>query len=241
MTTALITGANRGIGLATARRLVDAGLHVIVSARDGQAAERAAAELGGGAEGLALDVTVPASVREAVAEVERRHGRLDVLVNNAGVLPEATNAEPAEIVDLEMFTRTFATNLLGPVAVLEAFLPLLRRSDAGRIVNVTTTMGSLQDQVNPSSPFYEMVMPAYQSSKAALNNVTIALDKQLSDTGITVTSVCPGFVQTDLTPINKEQAPTTPEEASEVVARAATLPADAPSGQFVGAQGNIPW
>lgn len=241
MTIALITGANRGIGLATAQRLADAGMHVIVTSRDASAAERAAAEIGNGAEALALDVTEASSVKQAAAEVERHHGRLDVLVNNAGILPEATNAEPTEIVDLSMFTQTFATNLVGSVAVLESFLPLLRRSDAGRIVNVTTTMASLQDQVDPSSPYYGMVMPAYQSSKAALNNVTIALAKQLTDTSIKVTSVCPGFVQTDLTPINKEQAPTTPEEAADVVVRAVSLPSDAPSGQFIGAQGTIPW
>ena len=180
-------------------------------------------------------------VRAAADHVERRFGHLDVLVNNAGVLPEATNPEPAEVVDAEMFRTTFDTNLFGAVAVLEAFLPLLRKSPAGRIVNVTTTMGSLTDQTDPASPYYGVVVPAYQASKAALNNVTIALSKSLSDTPIKVTSVCPGFVQTDLTPANRTQAPLTAAEAAEVLHGAATLPEHAPSGAFIDAAGVVPW
>lgn len=241
MTVALITGANRGLGLATAHRLAALGMDVVIGSRDAEAGVTAAADVGSGATSVVLDVTDSASVRQARKEIENRHGVLDVLINNAGILPEATNAEPAEIVDAAMFKTTFDTNVTGPVTVLEEFLPLLRKSDAGRIVNVSTTMGSLQDQVNPDSPFFGMVMPAYQSSKAALNSVTIALSKQLKDTAIKVTSVCPGFVQTDLTPVNKDQAPLTADQAAETVVRAATLPADATSGQFIDASGNVPW
>jgi NAD(P)-dependent dehydrogenase (short-subunit alcohol dehydrogenase family) len=140
-----------------------------------------------------------------------------------------------------MFRSTYETNLFGAVAVLEAFLPLLRRSEGGRIVNITSTMGSLTDQTDPSSPYYGMVLPAYQSSKAALNNVTIGLAKALVDTPIKVTSVCPGWVQTDLAPGNREQAPLTAEQAAEVVHRAATLPSDGRSGTFVDAHGVVPW
>jgi len=140
-----------------------------------------------------------------------------------------------------MFRITYETNLIGTVAVLEAFMPLIRKSEAGRIVNVTTTMAPLADQANPDSPYYGMVVPAYQPSKAALNNVTIALTKALTDTPVKVTSVCPGFVQTDLTPINRDNAPTTADQAAEVVVRAATLPDDAPSGTFVDANGSVPW
>jgi NAD(P)-dependent dehydrogenase (short-subunit alcohol dehydrogenase family) len=179
--------------------------------------------------------------RPAADHVAQRFGHLDVLVNNAGVLPEATNSEPAEVVDVAMFRTTFDTNLFGAVAVLEAFLPLLRRSPAGRIVNVTTTMGSLTDQTDPESPYYGTVVPAYQASKAALNNVTIALAKALADTPIKVTSVCPGFVQTDLTPANRTQAPLTAAEAAEVLHRAATLPDQAASGTFIDAAGVVPW
>jgi len=244
MKVALVTGASRGIGHATARRLARDGQHVILTARDVAAVEEAADRLGRegfAASALELDVTDDASVEAASDQVSSRFGHLDVLVNNAGVLPEATHPDPREAVDVTMFRETFGTNLFGAVAVLEAFLPLLRKSPAGRIVNVTTTMGSLTDQTNPESPYYGMVVPAYQSSKAALNNVTIALAKALADTSIKVTSVCPGFVQTDLTPANRAQAPLTAEEAAAVVHRAATLPDHAPSGAFIDAAGAVPW
>jgi len=239
MQTALITGGNRGIGLAVARRLAALDLTVIITARREEDARAAAKEIG--AHGVVLDVTDQATVQAAARWIDDEFGGLDVLVNNAGILPEATNADPKEVVDLAMFERTFATNVLGPVAVLEAMLPLLRRSPAGRVVNVSSTMGSFADQTDPSSPYYSTVVPAYQSSKAALNGVTVALAKQLAGTSVKVTSVCPGFVRTDLTPISREQAPTSPEEAAEVVVRAATLPDDAESGTFVGAGGPIAW
>lgn len=134
-----------------------------------------------------------------------------------------------------------ATNVFGPVAVVEAFLPLLRKSPAGRIVNVSSTLGSLADQSNPASPYYSMVVPAYQSSKAALNGLTVALAKALADTSIKVTSVCPGWVQTDLAPGNREQAPVTPEAAAEIVYAAATIPDSAASGTFIDANGTVAW
>jgi NAD(P)-dependent dehydrogenase (short-subunit alcohol dehydrogenase family) len=241
MTIALITGANRGIGRAVADELAARGMKVIVGARNERAGAQAAQQIGRGASHVRLDVTDADTVRAAATQVAAEHGGLDVLVNNAGVLPEATNPDPVEVVDLGMFCHTFATNLLGPVAVIEAFLPLLRKSEAGRIVNVSTTMGSLADQTNPDSPYYGTVVPAYQASKAALNNVTIALAKLLTDTPIKVTSVCPGFVQTDLTPVNRQQAPLTAEQATQVVVEAATLPEDAPSGTFRDANGAVAW
>ncbi len=243
MNIALVTGGNRGLGLATARRLARDCGQVIITSRDADAGVEAAERLtreGYGAISITMDVTDADSVRKAAAQVDRDFGRVDILINNAGILPEATN-DPAEIVDLAMFEQTFATNLIGPVAVLEAFLPLVRRSPAGRIVNVTSTMGSLADQTNPESPYFSTVMPAYQASKSALNSVTIALAKQLTDTSVKVTSVCPGFVQTDLTPISREQAPVTAEAAAEVVHRAATLPDSAASGTFIDADGVVAW
>lgn len=244
MKVALVTGASRGIGEATARRLAQGGVHVILTARrpeDLQAHVDRLAAAGHSASALQLDVTDRDSVQRAADAVAAAHGHLDVLVNNAGVLPEVANAEPTEVVDLEMFRTTYETNVLGAVAVLEAFLPLLRKSEAARIVNVTSTMGSLTDQTDPESPYYGTVVPAYQSSKAALNSVTIALAKALADTAIKVTSICPGFVQTDLTPISRDNAPTTADQAAEVVHRAATLPDEAPSGTFFDANGPVPW
>lgn len=243
MSIAFVTGGNRGIGLASARRLARECGQVIITARDAAAGEDAAERLqreGYSVTSVPMDVTDATSVKVAAEIVEKKFGHVDVLVNNAGILPEATNPEPAEIVDLEMFRRTYATNLFGAVAVLEAFLPLVRRSPSGRIVNVSTTMGSLADQTDPESPYFPMVVPAYQSSKAALNSVTIALAKQLHETSIKVTSVCPGFVRTGLAPAAQD-APLAPEDAAEVVYRAATLPDSAASGTFIDAQGAVPW
>lgn len=244
MKIALVTGANRGIGLAAARRLAREGGHVIVAARRTAAGEEAATRLsreGYSVSNLTMDVADPASVRRAAAEVSERFGHLDVLVNNAGILPEATNAGPKEALDLAMFEQTYATNVLGSVAVIEAFLPMIRRSPAGRIVNVSSTVGSLAHQTDPNSPWHSMVSPAYQSSKAALNAITIVLSKALADTPIKVTSVCPGWTQTDLAPGNKEQAPVTPEEAAEVVAKAAALSGAGATGTFIDANGPVSW
>lgn len=244
MSIALITGGNRGLGLATAHLLAQQGHEVIIRCRDERAGAQAAERLGsasGDVTALTMDVTDPETIAAAAKWVESRHGKLDILVNNAGILPEATQTEPAEAVDSTMFRTTYETNVFGPVAVLEAFLPLLRNSEGGRVVNVSTTMGSLADQTDPASPYYTTVVPAYQSSKAALNNITIALAKQLVDTPIKVVSVCPGFVRTDLTPINREQAPLTADEAAEIVCHAATLPEDAESGTFIDSNGQVPW
>ena len=243
---ALVTGASRGLGLETARRLGRReGYTVIVGAREAAAGERAVAELreqGVDAEMVRLDVTSPASVAEAADRVGARHGRLDVLVNNAGILPEATEGNDAGPVDVEMFRRTFDTNLFGAVSVAQQFLPLLRRSPAGRIVNVSSTMGSLSDQMDPDSPYHGVVVPAYQGSKAALNAFTIALSKRLADTPIKVNSVCPGWLQTDLGGAeNRAAAPTPAAEGAEVVVAMAILPDNGPTGSFVDRDGPVAW
>jgi len=243
-TIVLITGGNRGLGFAAARALARTGAAVVIGARGETAGREAVAALraeGGTADWVELDVTLPTTVQAAAAAVRERYGRLDVLVNNAGVLPEATDTERREFADPDIFRHTFETNVLGPVTVTEAFLPLLRESDAGRIVNVSSTMGSLTDQNDPSSPYYAMLVPAYRSSKAALNSLTVELAKTLRETSIKVTAVCPGFVQTELTPINRQQAPLTADQAAQVVLTAATLPAHAESGTFIDANGPVAW
>ena len=238
---ALITGANRGLGLETARRLAEAGAIAIVGARDGSRGEAAAQRLRGEglhAETVVLDVDSPASASAAADEIGARHGRLDILVNNAGILPEAAANGDRGPVDVDLFRRTFATNVFGAVAVIEAFLPLLQASETARIVNVSSRMGSLSDQLDPSSPYYDVVLPAYQASKAALNGVTVALSKLVP--GTTVVSVCPGFVQTDLTPSSRSQAPLAAEEAGRFVAGVA-LDRCAPTGGFVDRDGLVAW
>ncbi|MQA73852.1 MAG: SDR family NAD(P)-dependent oxidoreductase [Solirubrobacterales bacterium] len=240
---ALITGANRGLGFETARRLARAGVKTIIGARDPAKGERAADALrdqGLDVESVPLDVDSASSVRAAAEHVEARHGRLDILVNNAGILPEAT-AETDEPVDPEMFRRTFETNVFGVVSVIHEVLPLLRESDSGRIVNVTSTMGSLADQGDPSSPYYELGVPAYRTSKLALNGITVALAKLLEDTPIKVNSVCPGSVQTDLAPGNREAAALTPEAGSRIVVEMALISGDGPTGRFVDRRGAVAW
>lgn len=242
---ALITGGNRGLGLATARILGQAGVTVIIAARDEERSQASVLALRGDdidASAIQVDVNDPASIAAAVDRVTSEHGRLDILVNNAGILPEATTPDADQPLDLDLFTRTLTTNVLGAVAVTQAFLALLTASDAGRIVNVSSTMGSLSDQVNPESPYFGMVVPAYQTSKAALNGLTVALSKALAGSAIKVNSVCPGWVQTDLGgPDNRAAAPTTAEEAAQVIAEAALLDSSGPSGTFFDAAGQISW
>jgi NAD(P)-dependent dehydrogenase (short-subunit alcohol dehydrogenase family) len=240
---ALVTGANRGLGFEVARQLAQSGHTVVVGARDPQKGDEAAELLrseGLDAESVLLDVDDPASVEQAAQELRERHGSIDVLVNNAGILPEAV-ADAREAVSADLFRKTFDTNVIGAVSVTERLLPLLRESPSGRIVNVSTTMGSLFDQSNPESPYYSLIVPAYQASKAALNSVTISLSKALADTPIKVNSVCPGFVQTDLTPVNRDQAPLTASDAARVVVRYALVDDDGPSGGFFDKEAAVAW
>lgn len=218
---------------------------VVIAARDEERSHEAVVALrreGIYASAIRMDVDDPASISGAAARVSREYGRLDILVNNAGILPEATATKADQPLDLGLFTRTLHTNVLGAVAVTQAFLPLLTDSDAGRIVNVSSTMGSLSDQLDPQSPYFGMVLPAYQTSKAALNGLTVALSKALAGTALKVNSVCPGWVQTDLGgPDKRAAAPTTATEAARVVATAALLDPDGPSGSFFDAAGPIGW
>ena len=242
---ALITGANRGLGLATARRLAAFDITVLIGARDPLSGERAARDLraeGLDAHSVTIDVTSAESVQAAGEAVATRYGRLDVLINNAGILPEAAADESSEPFDLQMFKKTFDTNVFGIVSAIHEFLPLLRKAEAGRIVNVSSTMGSLADQGDPASPYYGVIVPAYQASKAAVNAMTVSLAKLLTDTPIKVNSVCPGWVQTDLGgPDNRAAAPSTAEDASRVVVDMALLDQDGPTGQFVDFAGTVAW
>jgi NAD(P)-dependent dehydrogenase (short-subunit alcohol dehydrogenase family) len=244
MSIALITGGTRGIGRATADALAEAGHTVIITGRDAATVRIAcasAADAGIPLDGTTLDVTDAGSITALVGWIDSNYGRLDVLVNNAGILPEALDSGARQFASVDLFRTTFETNVFGVVAVTEALLPLLKASDHGRIVNVSSTIGSLDAQSDPASPWYSMMMPAYQTSKAALNSITIELAKRLADTSIVVTSVCPGWVQTDLAPGNHEQAPLTAAEAAPVVLAAALVSGGAPSGTFLDAHGTVRW
>jgi NAD(P)-dependent dehydrogenase (short-subunit alcohol dehydrogenase family) len=246
MDIAFITGANRGLGFATAARLGGSGVRVVVGARDrrqGEAAAQALAAQGVAASAVQLDVTDDDSVRAAAEVVRAEHGRIDILVNNAGILPEAAAAHRVKgPMDVAMFRETFATNLFGVVATTAAFLPLLLAAPRGRIVNVSSTMGSLADQADPGSGYYGLVVPAYQASKAALSSITIGLSKSLAGSNVKVNAVCPGWVQTDLGgPQNRAAAPTTAGDAAQVVADLALIGADGPTGGFFDAAGPVRW
>jgi NAD(P)-dependent dehydrogenase (short-subunit alcohol dehydrogenase family) len=226
---ALITGANRGLGLETARQLIARGVHAIIAARDLAKAQAAAAALGSQASAVQLDVTDAASIAAAAAEVDRRHGRLDILVNNAGVLDYAADTG-VETTSTATFQRVFATNLFGLVAVTQAFLPLVRRSAAGRIVNLSSILGSIAEHGDRKSMIYNFRFPAYDCSKAAVNMYTVELAQHLLGTPIKVNAAHPGWVKTDM---GGPEAPMEIPEGAKTAVELALLPADGPSGTFV--------
>ncbi|MFD8432452.1 SDR family oxidoreductase [Streptomyces coelicoflavus] len=236
---ALVTGANKGIGFAAARQLGERGVAVLVGARDEALGKRAADALA--ADGIAatpigLDVTDPARVAEAAGEIERRYGRLDILVNNAGTAGGFTGA-PSEAGAADL-REVYETNVFGVVTVTGAMLPLLLRSPAGRVVNLSSHVGSLTLHSDPGSPLAGVNMIAYQSSKTALNAVTVAYAKELRGTPVKVNTALPGVVATD---INHHRGRRTPAEGAAIVVRLALLDEDGPSGACLADEGPVPW
>jgi NAD(P)-dependent dehydrogenase (short-subunit alcohol dehydrogenase family) len=227
---ALVTGANRGIGFEVCRQLATEGFLVLLTARDARKAKAAADALSraGRVEPLALDVADANSIAKAAAEVARRHGQLDILINNAGINYDTW--ETVENADINgMVMETITTNLLGPWRVCQAFLPLLRKSRAGRIVNVSSESGSLAHM--GAGP------PTYQVTKAALNALTRTLAGELRGSHILVNSVCPGWVATDMGGTGGRPV----AEGAAGIVWAATLPDDGPSGGFFRDGKPLPW
>ncbi|TWB31965.1 SDR family oxidoreductase [Nitrospirillum bahiense] len=241
---ALITGANKGIGLEIARGLGRQGVTVLLGCRNEALGRDAAGQLtqeGLHAHALTLDVTDLGSALDAAARIQQRFGRLDILVNNAGIAAreEADAArEGKPLVDVEVMRRIYETNVFGAVAVTQAMLPLLRQAPAGRIVNVSSGLGSLTNMSDPRHPYAGLAVPAYASSKAALNGVTAQLAKALKDTPIKVNSACPGHCATDL---NRHSGPRTPAQGAATPIRLALLPVDGPTGGFFNDEGALPW
>ncbi|HYM85856.1 MAG TPA: SDR family oxidoreductase [Pseudoxanthomonas sp.] len=198
--TALVTGATRGIGFETVRQLAQAGVHTLLAGRDRAKAVEAALKLqaeGLSVEAIVLDVTDAASIVSAAGEVAKKFGHLDILVNNAGILLDEPGKKVSEQT-LQAWRDTFDTNVFGLIAVTQAFLPLLHKSPAGRIVNVSSLLGSLTLHGDPTSPIYDFKVPAYNVSKSAVNAWTVQLAYELKDSKIKVNTIHPGYVKTDM-------------------------------------------
>jgi NAD(P)-dependent dehydrogenase (short-subunit alcohol dehydrogenase family) len=232
-TIALITGANKGIGLETARLLGDRGMTVLAGARDkarGAEAERALRAGGADARFVALDVTDEESVTQAAEWIDGEYGLLDILVNNAGIARGDGTGLPSQTT-LATLRAVYETNVFGVVAVTNAMLPLLRRAPAARIVNVSSEVGSITSMTDPDGPMAAMASVPYPSSKTALNMVTAMYAKELSGTPIKVNAANPGYCATDL---NGHAGFRTPRQGAEVSVALATLPADGPAGVLWG-------
>jgi NAD(P)-dependent dehydrogenase (short-subunit alcohol dehydrogenase family) len=249
---ALVTGANKGIGLQIAKDLATQGFTVLVGSRNLEHGETAANSVAGDARAIQLDVTDQASISTAAERITNELGRLDVLVNNAGIshaggipggvepgrpIEEIAQSGRLSVVPLDELRAVFETNVFGVVAVTQAMLPLLRKAPAARIVNVASRGGSLTLNSDPTNPHRSMY-GSYSASKTALNAVTVAFAASLETDGIKVNSACPGFTATDL---NSFRGTRTVEEAAGEPVRLALIGPDGPTGTFSNEDGPIPW
>lgn len=236
---ALVTGANKGIGYEIARQLAQAGVCVLMGARDADRGKAAANDLvsqGLKASFIQIDVCDVVSIAAAAAKILAGYGRLDILVNNAGIADYADGAP--SVASLDAVRREFDTNFIGALAVTQSMLPLLRKSAAGRIVNVSSSLGSLTLNSDPGWPFYDVRLIGYNASKAALNMLTAQLNAELRATRITAASVCPGLVNTELSGNRGDRLPA---EAAAFPVRLALLTEPDPKGAFQNEQGALPW
>lgn len=246
--TALVTGANQGVGLQVAKELVAHGLTVLVGSRDFARGEVAAREIGPGAIPLQLDVTDRDSITAAAKRIRTEWGRLDLLINNAAIsntrkgklsLEEYKKISLASNASLDEIRAVWETNVFGVLAVYQAMLPLLRLSSDARIVNVSSGVGSLATNADPAFHYRAFYSPVYPASKAALNAVSLAMMIELESTGIKVNLVSPGFTKTNL---NGYEGTQSVEEGSREVVRVALLGPDGPSGTFTRWENaTIPW
>lgn len=243
---ALVTGANKGIGLQIAKELAAHGYAVMVGSRNLERGEAAAATIEGDARAVQLDVTDSASIAAAAERIRGEFGRLDLLVNNAGISNAKQPGTPFEqivasnvpsVASLDDVRTVFETNVFGVIAVTQAMLPLLREAPAGRIVNVSSGAGSLTLNADPSFPYRKAFGAVYSPSKTALNAITLAFAIELESAGITVRAVSPGFTATSL---NNFEGTETIEEGSRHPVHVA-LDADGPTGTFTGPDGPLPW
>ena len=244
---ALITGANKGIGLQIAKELATRWFTVLVGSRDLGRGEAAAKTVSGDARALTLDVTDAKSIAAAAEHIRTELGRLDVLINNAGIshagkpgrsFEEMLNAGRPSVAPVAEVRAVFETNVFGVIAVTQAMLPLLREAPAARIVNVSSEVGSLTRQTDPSYPYRSIQSVSYVPSKTALNAITVAFANELEATRIKVNAACPGFTATDL---NNFRGPRSVQEGAREPVRLALLGPDGPTGTFSNDGGAILW
>jgi NAD(P)-dependent dehydrogenase (short-subunit alcohol dehydrogenase family) len=235
---ALISGANKGIGYEIARGLGAKKITVLVGARDkarGQAAADKLKAEGADARFVKLDVTDHETIRRAAVWIGEQFGRLDILVNNAGI--GEWGGKPSDV-DLAKVREIYETNLFGPIALTQAMLPLLRKSKHGRIVNVSSSLGSLTLATQPDSPLASFVVLGYNTSKTALNSMTVQFANELKDTPIKVNVICPGYCATDL---NGHSGPRTAAQGAVAAIEYATIGEDGPTGGYFNDEGRVPW
>ncbi|WP_163997555.1 SDR family oxidoreductase [Pyxidicoccus caerfyrddinensis] len=238
---AFVTGGNRGIGLQTARELGQSGFEVVIGARDpskGQAALEELRAAGVKAEVVLYDARRPETDASVKKHLEEKYGRLDVLVNNAGLIREELLARNASTVPEDILRETFETNLFAVVRLTQTLLPLLKKAPAGRIVNVSSILGSLGLHSAEGSPIAAAKAFAYNASKSALNAFTVHLADELKDTHVKVNSAHPGWVKTEL---GGPHAPMDVADSARTSVRLATLAADGPNGGFFHENDRLPW
>ena len=242
---AFITGGNRGLGFQTALDLKSPDTKVVIGSRDQKQGEEAAAKLrkaGVDADVLKFDITNSADHQAAYDYFNSKYGRLDILINNAGVaagkFPGTGPEHSASDVPLDVLDKVFATNFFAPIALTKKLLPLIKKSPAGRIVNLSSILGSLTLQADPKSPIYNAKSFAYDASKTALNAFTVHLAYELRDTKIKVNSAHPGWVKTDM---GGDQAPMEISEGGKTSAELATLPDTGPTGGYFHLGQPLPW
>jgi NAD(P)-dependent dehydrogenase (short-subunit alcohol dehydrogenase family) len=236
---ALITGANKGIGIEIARGLGRAGMIVLIGARNAEAGEKAAATLRGegfDAHFVSIDVTAEQSIKAAAERIAAEWKRLDILVNNAAISPTPRDSLPSNA-DMGFLRETYEANVFGVIAVTQAMLPMLRKAPAARIVNMSTGLASLKLTGGRDAPLYFSRALAYNSSKTAVNAITVQFANELLDTPIKVNAANPGLCATDLTSGKGQPA----SEGAAIAIKLALLGEDGPTGGLYGEAGQIPW
>lgn len=239
---ALITGGNRGIGFETAKKLAEQGIKVVIGVRDqhkGEQAVTALKALGAEADYVIYDTSTPDAAQTVANTLESRYGKLDILINNAGILKEDLIGQNNSLtVDQDTLKTTFEANFFAVIALTQALLPLLQRSPAGRIVNLTSILGSQTLHSTPNSPIEVAKGLAYNASKSALNMFTIHLAHALKDTSIKVNSAHPGWVKTEL---GGPHAPMEISDSWKTSVRLATLDEQGPNGGYFHEDQTLPW